>query len=362
MAQMIEYECPCCGGTIEFDSTVQKMKCPYCDTEFDMEAVQAFEKETKEQAADDMNWESQAGTTWGSDETTHMRVYVCQSCGGEIVAEENLGSTSCPYCGNNVVMKEQFSGDLKPDYVIPFKLDKNAAKERLRNHFRGKKLLPKAFVDENHLEEVKGIYVPFWLFDADAHGEVRYKGTKVRTWSDSDYVYTKTSHYDIVRAGDLGFERVPVDGSSKMPDELMESIEPYDFSEAVPFEPAYLAGFLADRYDVSAKKSVVRANERIKRSTQRALEQTIHEPYTSKVLVGSSVNLRNSKAKYALYPVWLLTTKWKDETYLFAMNGQTGKFVGNLPIDKKAYWKYHIFWTIVITVILFVIFMIVGNL
>ena len=360
MARMIEYECPCCGGSVEFDSTIQKMKCPYCDTEFDVEAMQALEEDLKEEKKDNMKWTSPAGGEWQEGETQDMRVYACQSCGGEIIAEKHLGSTSCPYCGNNVVMKEQFAGDLKPDYVIPFKLDKRAAKERLKKHFQGKKLLPKCFKDENHLEEIKGLYVPFWLFDAHANGEVRYTGTKVRVWKSGDYTYTKTNFYDIVRAGSLDFANVPVDGSSKMPDELMQSLEPFDFSEAVPFEPAYLAGFLADRYDVKAEECVQLANQRIKRSTESALEETITAAYATRIPNGSYVNLNNAKAKYALYPVWMLTTKWRDQIYIFAMNGQTGKFVGNLPTDKGAYWRYHGIWTAGLTVVVFAVMMILG--
>ena len=360
MAQMIEYECPCCGGSIEFDSTIQKMKCPYCDTEFDMEAMRALEEELKEDKQDNMKWDASFENEWKEEETANMRVYACQSCGGEIIADESLGSTKCPYCGNNVVMKEQFTGDLRPDYVIPFKLDKKAAKERLKQHFQGKKLLPKCFKDENQLEEIKGVYVPFWLFDAESNGEVRFRGTKVRVWKSGDYTYTKTNFYDILRAGTVDFANVPVDGSSKIPDDLMESLEPFDFSEAVKFEPAYLAGYLADRYDLTADECVAKANARIKRSTEDALEQTITGVYATMTPMGSYVNLNNGKAKYALYPVWILNTRWKGQQYTFAMNGQTGKFVGNLPVDKGAYWRFHGIWTAGIAVATFVILLLGG--
>lgn len=360
MAQLIEYECPCCGGTVEFDSTIQKMKCPYCETEFDVEAVQAFEKENQKEKNDDLTWETEAGAEWEDGEQEQMQIYVCQSCGGEIISDGKLGSTCCPYCGNNVVMKEQFSGDLKPDYIIPFKLDKKEAKQRLKQHFQGKKLLPKLFSEENHLEEIQGIYVPFWLFDTSSHGEVRYKGTKVRNWMDANYTYTETRFFEIARAGSVEFERVPVDGSSKMADDLMESIEPYDFSEAVPFKPAYLAGYLADRYDVSAEESVQRANARIKQSTLDALEETITDHYATKTFMGSNVSFQHGKAQYALYPVWILNTTWKGEKYVFAMNGQTGKFVGNLPVDKGIYWKYHTLWGIGLGIAAFLILTLTG--
>ena len=339
MAVMQEYKCPCCGGAIAFDSATQKMKCPYCDSEFEMEALKAYDNELNNQQEDNMQWDTQAGSQWGEGETTGLGTYSCKSCGGEIVGDETTAATSCPYCGNPVVFMGQFSGDLKPDYVIPFKLDKKAAKESLLKHYKGKILLPKAFKDQNHIDEIKGVYVPFWLFEADANAHIRYKATKVRRWSDSSYRYTETSYFAVVRGGNIGFERVPVDGSSKMPDDLMESIEPFNFNEATDFQTAYLAGYLADKYDVDATESIDRANTRIKRSVEESFLKTV-KGFDTVVPENTFVNLSNGQAKYALYPVWLLNTSWQGKNYLFAMNGQTGKFVGDLPMDKGLFGKW----------------------
>ncbi|MBE6957972.1 MAG: hypothetical protein E7447_02310 [Ruminococcaceae bacterium] len=339
MAVLMEFKCPCCDGSIEFDSDLQKMKCPYCSTEFEMEDLKAYDEVLKNQPEEDMQWQTAAGTQWQAGETDGMRLYVCNTCGGEIVADETTGATECPFCGNSVVMTGQFAGDLKPDLVIPFKLDKKDAMEALKKHYHGKKLLPKVFKDENRIKEVKGVYVPFWLFGADADGYVRYKATRVRFWSDSNYNYTETRHYSVVRAGGIDFENVPVDGSTKMDDTLMESIEPFDISEAVDFQTAYLSGFLADRYDVDAESSIQRANDRIRRTTEDAFASTVMG-YSTVVPVSTNIRLNNGNAKYALYPVWLLTTKWNGKNYTFAMNAQTGKLVGDLPMDKGLFWKW----------------------
>ena len=339
MPALQQYKCPCCDGAIEFDTQAQKMACPYCGTEFEMETLLAYDQELNSATADNMSWDVQAGCNWQEGETEGLRVYSCQSCGGEIVGDETLGATSCPFCGNPVVMMGQFAGALKPDYVIPFQLDKKQAKEALQKHYMGKRLLPKAFKNQNHIDEVKGVYVPFWLFDADADAHIRYKGTRVRMWSDSRYDYTETSFFNITRAGGIGFEKVPVDGSTKMDDALMESIEPFDFSQAVDFQTAYLAGFFADKYDVDSQMSVERANERIRQSTADAFATTVNG-YTTVTPVSTNIALQNGVAKYALYPVWLLTTNWKGQKFTFAMNGQTGKFVGDLPLDKGAYRKW----------------------
>ena len=342
MAGLQEYKCPCCGGAIAFDSTIQKMKCPYCDTEFEMDALKGYDAELQDEETDSMEWETAAGGEWGEGETDGLRTYVCKSCGGEIVGDANTAATSCPFCDNPIVMMGQFSGSLKPDLVIPFKLDK-AAKEGLMKHLTGKRLLPKIFKDQNHIDEIKGVYVPFWLFDTDVDAKVRYKATKIRTWSDSDYNYTQTSYYMVHRGGSVGFEYVPVDGSTKMADDLMESIEPFNCREAVDFQTAYLAGYLADKYDVTAEESIDRANERVKKSTEQAFAETVIG-YDTVVAENTSVQFHGGKAKYALYPVWLLNTTWNGNKYTFAMNGQTGKFVGDLPVDKATATR----WTLVL--------------
>ena len=338
MSVLQQFKCPCCDGAIEFDSTAQKMKCPYCGTEFDLEALQPQEQPTEE-----MNWDTAAGSEWQPGETEGLRVYTCQTCGGEIVADETTGAAECPFCGNPVVMTGQFAGDLKPDLVIPFKIDKKAAIAKLQELYKGKILLPKVFKDQNHIKEVKGLYVPVWLFDTDADARVLYNASTVRTWSDRNYNYTETSYFSVTRGGSIGFENVPVDGSTKMDDTMMESIEPYDLSAAVDFQTAYLSGYLADKYDVDAEASIQRANERIKRSTEDAFASTV-QGYATVIPTSSSIWLNNGRARYALLPVWILNTQWNGQKFTFAINGQTGKIVGDLPMDKGARnkWVYGI--------------------
>ncbi len=336
--QIQEFKCPCCGGAIAFDSEVQKMKCPFCDTEFEMETLASYDSELKSDLPDDMSWQMANGE-WQEDELAGLHTYVCNSCGGEIACDENTVASSCPFCGNPVVIMGRLTGMLRPDYVIPFKKDKKYAKEALKKFYEGKRLLPKVFKDESHIEEVKGVYVPFWLFDTEADVNMRYRATKIRTWSDSQYDYTETRYYAVCRGGKLKFQRVPVDGAARMPDELMESLEPFDFSQAVDFKTAYLAGYLADKYDVDSGKSVERANERIRKSVEDVFYETV-KGYITVTRESGSIQLQNGEVKYALFPVWLLNATWNGKNYLFAMNGQSGRMVGDLPLDKAAYKKW----------------------
>lgn len=339
MSDLQEYKCPCCNGAVKFDSSLQKMKCPYCDAEYEMSALLSYDEDLNSATEESMEWESVSDSDWGGEQAEGLRSYVCQSCGGEIIADETTGASECPYCGNPVVMKGQFSGELKPDIVIPFKFDKAAAEAALKQHYKGKKLLPKAFRDQNRIEEIKGVYVPFWLFDADADANIHYKATKVRTWDEGNYRCKETSYYSVVRAGKLSFENVSVNGSTKMAADLTESVEPFDASEAAAFQTAFLSGYLADKYDITAEQSEPRANERIKRGVEQEFRSTV-TGYDTVSEQNTSIRLENGKVRYALYPMWILSTTWNGERYMFAMNGQTGKFVGNLPMDKGAFFRW----------------------
>ncbi|MCQ2428471.1 MAG: hypothetical protein MJ137_08785 [Clostridia bacterium] len=344
MATLQEHKCPCCGGGIGFDTSIQKLKCPYCDTEFDVEQLEAYDSVLQSTAEEDKIEFTTDSDEWLDSVAEGMKLYLCNSCGGEIVGDGQMAATLCPFCGNPVVIMGQYKGDLKPDYVIPFKLDKNAAMAAFSKHLSGKKLLPKPFKDKNHLESLTGVYVPFWLFAATVNANINYQATRVTSWSDSRYEYTQTNNFSVHREGSVSFEKVPVDGSRKVEDKLMESLEPYDYSELTDFRTAHLAGYLAARYDVDSEESKKHATERTKPSAEDAFMATV-DGFSSVSTESSHVITTEGKKKYALLPVWFLNTVWEGTNYSFAMNGQTGKFVGNLPLDKAALrrWRWLLF-------------------
>ena len=359
-SQVTNYKCPACTGPLHFVGTSGKLECDYCGSKYDVAEIEALyaekdaqaakaqeaadqkREEAKEKAAaSGEGWDTtSAGGEWGA-EADGMRSYSCPSCGAELICDETTAATSCPYCGNPTVVPGQFGGTKRPDYVLPFKLDKKAAVAALKEHYKGKILLPRAFTAENHVEEIKGVYVPFWLFDAQADASIRYEATRSHSHMEGDYRVTNTEHYDVYRSGTIDFERVPVDGSSKMPDDYMDSIEPFNYEELKDFSTAYLPGFLADKYDVDANAASPRADERCEHSAEQSVRNTV-VGYESVIAVSKNINLNRGQVKYALMPVWMLSTKWKDKTYLFAMNGQTGKIVGDLPVDKGKLRKW--FW------------------
>lgn len=330
----LEYKCPCCTGALTFDSKTQKLKCEYCDNEFSTEQLAEYDEILKEDGKEEepLEWKAYEG-----EQIDGFTEFVCPSCGAAIVGDSTTAATFCAYCGNPVALSDRMAGMLKPDYVIPFKLDKKAAEEALQKFYKGKILLPKLFKTENNIQKITGMYVPFWLYSGDAHAKAVYDATKVSTWRSGSYRYTKTSHFMVRREGNIAFQKVPVDGSQKMDDSMMDSLEPYNYNELTDFQTAYLAGYFADRYDMDSTACNPRAEERVRHTSLEELRRTV-VGYATVVPRSNRVSVANSETKYAMLPVWILNTQYKGETYTFAMNGQTGKMVGKLPIDRKKYW------------------------
>lgn len=330
----LEYKCPCCTGALTFDSASQQLKCEYCDNVFSIEQLAEYDEMLKEDGKEE---EAPQWKTYEGEEAEGFTEFVCPSCGAAIMGDSTTAATFCAYCGNPVALSDRMAGMLKPDYVIPFKLDKQEAEKALKKFYKGKLLLPKLFKSENNIKKITGLYVPFWLYSGSARGRATYDATKINTWRSGNYRYTKTSHFMVTREGGLSFQKVPVDGSQKMDDAMMDSIEPYRYSELTDFSSAYLAGYFADRYDMDSEACHPRAEERVRNTTLDALKNTV-VGYSAVVPRGGRVAIKNGDIKYAMLPVWLLNTQYKGETYTFAMNGQTGKMVGKLPIDRKKYW------------------------
>lgn len=363
------YQCPHCNGRLRFNGEIDKLQCEFCGSEFEpaeIEKLYAAKQTTSDaKVAGDRAKEAEAAgltaaeaskteatqvkprqpltgdpvkdylarSTWSEAEDEGLQAYNCPACGAQLMVDQVTAVTNCPYCGNTAVVPGQLSDVLKPDYIIPFKLDKEAAIRELKNYYKGKRFLPNGFTNNNHLQEIQGVYVPFWLYSGTGMGDVTFNASNSRTWVDSKNTYVETDHYILHRVGNMQFSSVPVDGSTKMPDAHMDAIEPFDYSEMVPFSVGYLPGYLTDRYDQDVEVCKQRATNRACRSCEDAIADTA-SGYMEISVANARSGMQWKNVSYALMPVWMLHTRWNGNDYLFAMNGQTGKFIGDLPIDK----------------------------
>ena len=334
------YQCPACGGPLHFVGATGKLQCDYCGSSYEIEQIDSKYGKAGAGAANETSQQKTASSTASSTEDfSNLFEYNCPSCGAQLFCDETTVATSCPYCGNNQVVHKAFSGGKMPQKIIPFKLEKQAAINALKNHYKGKKLLPKVFSQQNHIEEIKGIYVPFWLFDG--HVDVQLDMTATRSavhYTSKEKVIT-TSHYNVSRGGTVSFEKISVDASKKMDDALMDSIEPFDYEDLRDYTSSYLPGFFAEVYDVSTEDCYERAKVRAENTAVDEMRNSV-SGYETVSVVNKKVRITNDKVTYSFMPVWVLSTKWRDKNYIFAMNGQTGKMVGDLPVDKGKFFGY----------------------
>lgn len=348
-SEVKNYKCPYCTGPLYFDSDIQKLKCSYCDSVFDPAAFDNGKFKEADSAVD-------IDEAFPNDETDHMRAYSCPSCGAQLICDDTTAASSCPYCSNPTIIPSELKGRWKPDAVIPFQLKKEDAKTALSEFYKGKPFLPKAFKEQNHIEEVKGVYVPFWLYDAEADVDAVYNATRSRVFSDGRNQITETDHFRLIRRGSVSFTKVPADASTKMPDDFMDAIEPFDYSAIRKFEQGYLAGFYADRYDIDADTNSERVSSRMSNSARNSLRSTANG-YQTCTPVKEDVDIQIKKASYTFMPVWMLATRYKGDVYLFAMNGQTGKMVSDdLPLDTAKIILTFLGITVVLMILLFLFY------
>ena len=353
------YQCPACTGPLHFDGKLGKLKCDYCGSAFTLQEAEDFYREKNKKAANaDKEAHKKAdeaeaaakeagyaggASDWGSD-AAHMRAYHCTKCGAELICDDTTAATSCPYCGNNTVIPGKFAGVDRPDYVIPFKVEKKQAVDSFKNYYKGKLLIPSSFESENHIEEIKGVYVPFWMFSGRIEGSAEYETYEESRRRDGDEEVTIRKYYEVFREGEMSFDKIPVDASTKMPDDLMDSIEPFDYKEMRPFAMEYMPGYFANKYDVTKEESRGRADDRAMQSFRAALKDSVKN-YNNIRVMQQTERIHPEKAEYGMLPVWLLSSNFQGKNYLLAMNGQSGKMIGDLPISKAklAAWVVGVF-------------------
>lgn len=340
--EALDNKCPACSAPIAFNPVNQMWDCSYCGCKFSLEDMQKHNNASSEQA----NVVDQL-----MPETTinDVDLYHCKNCGAEIMADQTTTSTFCVYCGSTAILKDRISQGRAPDFIIPFKNVKNDAITGFKKLTKGKLLAPKCFKDIKNIEKITGVYIPFWAYDLEANGEVEFEAWDSKTWSDSNYRYTKTDRYSIRKSGHFDFNKVLADASSRFPNDLMDSLEPFNYGDLTPYNHAYLSGFLAEKYDVSESDGLNRVNDRASNTAVDLIESTVG--HQGRKVVNNGIRVSARHAHYIMLPVWMVNIKYKNKNYTFAMNGQTGKFIGNIPVGIKE----TILWSIIFFVILFAI-------
>ena len=340
--QALENKCPACKASIKFNPKVGKFKCEYCASEFTLEELK---KHNDNASTDEKNKPKEKQEK--KDDYDGYISYKCESCGAEIIADEQTAATFCVYCGNTAILKSKLSGSFTPDKMLLFKTEKQDAINAFKGLRKGRPLMPKDFNSEKNIEKIRGIYIPFWLYDINVSGDIDMIGEIVSHWSVGDTHYTKTDKYKVVRGGSMIYNNIPVDGSSRFDNDIMNTIEPFEFKQLIEYNHAYLSGFYAEKYDEEGESIFKEASIRAVNSTREKLKASATR-YSSKVITKETLVTKELKKQYVMLPVWMVNVKYNNKMYIFAMNGQTGEFIGNIPIDVGKTILYFIIMCIAI--------------
>jgi len=326
---VVTYKCPGCGAAMEFDGESGKLSCESCGTQLTVEEYNNIP----------LGEDTYTSAEHEESPTIQVQIFKCPSCGAELMTDEHTAATICSYCGNPGLIPDRMAGVHSPKAVLPFRITKEQAVDRFLKWTRHGLLTPSDFTSKNTLEKITGMYVPYWLYDYRITVDMRARATRSHVTRRGDTEYTYTDHYQVYRQVDTEFERIPVDASDRMDDQIMESLEPYDYQDMKDFEMGYLSGYVADKYSAGSENFQERAKSRAREAAIGVTRSTIRAYQVEKV-INQRVDICEKNVDYVMLPVWVLNYRYQGKDYAFTLNGQTGKLHGTLPISKGKMAKW----------------------
>ena len=336
MAESITYKCPSCGGSMVFDTESGNLKCTQCDRQMPIEQVQNKLQEEQEQ---------------------NFMQYKCSSCGTEILTDENTTATICSFCGSPTLIKDRMVGKTCPKYVIPFEVSRKEMEQKFREWAKKGHFTPKEFSRQSTIDKITGLYAPYWMFDYHVDAFLNAHCTKIHRERKKDTEYIYTDHFDVIREVGIDYNKLPLDASKRLNNDMMDKLEPFDYNDLKEFSMQYLSGFQSEKYDETSSDLKERGRRRIKKYASEKARETIGS-YSTIDVVKEQIDIKEKNIDYALMPVWILNYRYQGKIYTFALNGQTGKIVGNRPVAKSRMAK----WFGMVFSITTIITMLIGGL
>lgn len=353
----VTYQCPNCNAALEFDNASGKFLCKYCGSSFTEEDIKKYfaENEAEPLSQENLEAEREAAADGSNIEAEEFSgasaLYTCPNCGAGVICDSLTASTRCHFCHTPVILTGRLSGEYKPDMIIPFRMTREQAEQAFKDYCKGKILLPNGFRSEAQVQNITPLYVPYWLKSGEVNAFMEAEGHKVHSWRVGDTRYTNTKIFNVTRRADMVFVRVPCDGSKRIDDSLMESIEPFNYDGLKPFSMSYLSGCGAEKYDVDSAEASQRIDQRVAEAAANVLKRDM-QGYSSVTEKRRNMSYANQQSVYALMPVWFVNYTYKGKDYPFVMNGQTGINFGILPVSRLKKLLFGAVWFLVLAILL----------
>ncbi len=336
MAEIVSYQCPNCRAPLSFDPATGKFTCEYCSSSFTKEELDAMDEKRERKVTE--NGEEPTGHGEADDDyCAQMEEYACPNCGAVVACDGNTVATECVYCHTPVIHRGKLSGQMRPARIVPFKYDRKMAEEAFLQFVSKHKFIPRDFFAPEQLEKMQGVYYPFWVTDADTQAGLEARATRVRSWVSGNYRYTETSHFKVIREGEIHFEDLTTSALTEADKKMVEGILPFPSAALEEFSMPYLSGFLTKKRDIEREGLEGEIEGRMRGYARGMLRDTIHG-YATVVPENEGLSVYRENWEYALMPIWLMTYRGKKRNYTYAMNGHTGKIYGELPVSRGKLW------------------------
>ncbi len=320
------FTCENCGGNMVFDIKSQALKCPYCETEV------AIDHEGEVHEYDFSNVSTlEEKSNWNED----VEVITCESCGAETVVDKHITALHCSYCGSSHVLKTKQSAGIKPEAILPFKIEKHQALEELSKWVKYRWLAPNDLKLLYQSDKLQAVYVPYWTYDANTSSTYTARGG--RYYYETREINGKKEQVQKVRwypvSGQLHqfFDDILVNASHHYSNTIMCGVEPFNTDRVEPYQSEYISGYMAERYSLSVQEGFTFAKQKINRELEEAARLEVLRYYDTVSGIHVQTHYDHVTFKHVLLPIWTTTYDYKGKQYQYIINGETGRIHGTYP-------------------------------
>ena len=326
--QSIDKNCKNCGGNLVFFPQEQSLKCESCGSVYAIEKIKEVKKHDLYKKQDDQTKEYQ-------QYVKDNKIFKCANCGSSVVLNVYEISKNCPYCGSSLVIDETILPGLKPDGVIPFMFDKIGAGEKFEQNIKKKWLAPRKFKKAPPSSQIKGLYIPSFSFDGKTQSSYNGRLYNEYTTTDSEgHTHTHRRYFHIAGNYDYNFTDLLVESSSKINQDELQGVLPYNFENVVGYQDSYIRGYSTEHYSQSLES----CEDTYRQLARQAIRDAIlrKHPHDGVDYLNVSTEFDDEYYAYDLVPLYKFDYEYKKKKYVTYMNGQTGAIDSHLP---KSGWK-----------------------
>jgi DNA-directed RNA polymerase subunit RPC12/RpoP len=332
-----KFHCPSCGADAHWNPAKQALVCPYCGTvapgKLDEAAGEIIEHDLvaalREIPSDKRGWKA---------EKTSVK---CQSCQAISVLDASVVGQRCSFCGSaQLVPYEQIKAPISPESLLPFKISESQVRDSIRQWYGSHWLAPSKLKNSAHTDTVRGVYLPYWTFDAQARAdwtaESGYYYYETETYTDANgrsqtRQVQKTRWQPSSGSLDHFFDDELVPASRGVNGELLRKIEPFPTKELVPYDPSFLAGWVIEQYQIDLIAAAQNARKQMEQELEGMCDAEV--PGDTHRFLNVDADFSGQTFKHVLFPVWLLTFRYGAENFQVLVNGYTGTISGKYPLS-----------------------------